>query len=292
MQRYFSEDEKERLTSKLIDLCKYVNQEVHTLIPYSSNRPSTVKQPAHRLFWLNTMRAPNDRNKTRQNILKQIEINLTYPVCDDIKFKNHQFTKSKAWLPKGINTAGELDDYLFNLHESIPRKKLHKNGSRYSTFHHNENRAKNAVKFGIGNCDEMAALAFVLLLEYPQYRLPTPDTRLLLEIVYLEEGDHVFLLVNRDPQTQLNDIDSWNMDTIVLDPWMNEVFVVGDENTMKQSSWYRWVQKHEKYITSNHNDYGYIAEGHSSHWLKNRTRKDQPLNLGDWEPYRNRFYKK
>ncbi len=270
--------------SNLLELCHYINDEANRFIPYSSNIPSVTNQPAHRSFWLRAMRAPTDSQKTRKTILANIQVNLSKPDVET-NFKEIQLKELKKQLPKGINTVGGLSNYFHELKKTTPAKKQHKDGSSFTVLNGIESKAKRAVQFGIGNCDEKGSVAFVLLIQYPQTHA---DIRVELVNVY-GEPDHCYLLINRDPSTIHTDMSSWNSDTIILDPWMKETLVIGDKEKLEQSAWYAWAKKYEKDMTNTKVTNGFIGRGYSTHWIAQRNKKNQPLNLRDWQPYRNLF---
>lgn len=74
----------------------------------------------------------------------------------------------------------------------------------------------------IGNCQEYAMLA----LEYC-LKLPTQQ----VEAFYFANNsyfgykkDHVFIVIGRDPTSDLKDIKTWGADAVVCDPWARKVY--------------------------------------------------------------------
>ncbi len=62
-----------------------------------------------------------------------------------------------------------------------------------------------------GNCQEMAAVAFLYLLEQGVFPI---------EMVSIPH--HTFVVIGRDPSTPIDEPSQWNADTIVCDPWRRE----------------------------------------------------------------------
>lgn len=73
-------------------------------------------------------------------------------------------------------------------------------------------RAERAMKFNVGNCSEMA-LVGLLCPEIVKTLIPVE----LFEIEF--PGDHEFLVVGRNPNTDPEDPSTWNPDAVICDPW-------------------------------------------------------------------------
>lgn len=60
-----------------------------------------------------------------------------------------------------------------------------------------------------GNCQEMAAIAFLFLIEKEIFPI---------ELVHTQE--HTFIVIGRNPDTSsINDIKDWTKDVVICDPW-------------------------------------------------------------------------
>lgn len=70
-----------------------------------------------------------------------------------------------------------------------------------------------------GNCYEQANLAFDYLVK--QGISPVE----LFSMIY---GDHVFVVIGRNPNTNAADPTTWNADAIICDPWAGEVYSAKD----------------------------------------------------------------
>ncbi|WP_131783442.1 hypothetical protein, partial [Legionella gresilensis] len=86
------------------------------------------------------------------------------------------------------------------------------------------------MKVRVGQCGEHTSLSLVKLLK--EHRLPWNTT---IEVIYsdyydqgLIEDNHVFLVINRDPNSDLADISTWGEEAIVFDSWKKEVFKATD----------------------------------------------------------------
>ena len=69
-----------------------------------------------------------------------------------------------------------------------------------------------------GNCGSKAAVAFEGLIE----RYPSTNTR--FEIIALEGGDHEFVVIGRDPKSDIANYRTWGRDVWVADTWTEEFY--------------------------------------------------------------------
>lgn len=67
------------------------------------------------------------------------------------------------------------------------------------------------IKYKAGNCFELAHFAY--------YELRKIDKTINAEIYELKKGDHVFLVIGRDPSSKPADFKTWGTSAIVCDPW-------------------------------------------------------------------------
>ena len=107
-------------------------------------------------------------------------------------------------------------------------KTHHADGSGVTTQEKQEASAKNAIRYGIGNCGECAALAFTMFAEYPgpegNIALPgldgTVNARSRIEKVSATKGDHAFVVVNRNASVDIKNPGAWMTgETILCDTW-------------------------------------------------------------------------
>lgn len=67
-----------------------------------------------------------------------------------------------------------------------------------------------------GNCHELAFMALDYVLQYAPY--------MNAEIYDISEGDHVFLVIGRDPESQESKTETWGSSTYICDPWANKIY--------------------------------------------------------------------
>ncbi len=82
--------------------------------------------------------------------------------------------------------------------------------------------ADDAKEKKTGTCEMLASLAFQFLSSYDE----ASDTR--LELVFLQEVDHVVLLIGRDPATDITNPPSWNKDSAVCDPYAHNYYYANE----------------------------------------------------------------
>lgn len=100
--------------------------------------------------------------------------------------------------------------------------------------------ARNALKFHIGNCEELASIAFgmLLLAKRSQHEpIDTGDRLIPMELAYIkspppENASHFFVVLNRpnfDTSFIEDDKDEWvtDPDTVICDPWISDTGLGG-----------------------------------------------------------------
>lgn len=80
-------------------------------------------------------------------------------------------------------------------------------------------KAKMTLRYGMGNCEEYSCLAMNLLETQPFYGVSA-------EMVAMEPGDHVFVVLGRAPAAAAKDLRSWGRAAVICDPWMGAVYPV------------------------------------------------------------------
>lgn len=80
-------------------------------------------------------------------------------------------------------------------------------------------RAKGAMRYGCGNCNEMSSTSFIWLLDY--YLLFNNDPT--LAWMEVTNGDHLFVLIGF-PKNKSSTTAEWGPRSVVVDPWNNAVY--------------------------------------------------------------------
>lgn len=80
-----------------------------------------------------------------------------------------------------------------------------------------------SYKFSLGDCDDLALHA----LDYIVRHVPEMEA----ELYRIKGGDHVFLVLNRDPDSAVDDTSKWGANAVICDPWANEVYPAKDALT-------------------------------------------------------------
>jgi hypothetical protein len=86
--------------------------------------------------------------------------------------------------------------------------------------HEFEQTVAAGVKFSIGNCYEYALIALYYVLR--------KKSKINAEIFYLSGGDHVVLVIGRNPNSVPSKPETWGSDACMCDPWSNEVYPAVD----------------------------------------------------------------
>lgn len=272
----------------LITISNFFNGITRGFIPYSSNKPDNENQPFHRTFWLNLMRSRNDQDKTREKI-RQMALDLTDDTVSEsypAQVFHHTFFNNK----RKTNTLYDIYQYIGTLKKRELKTK-HKDGKKVSDIEHTEAGAKNAIKYGIGNCEENADINFCLFLEYPLHgmpeeELPSLPENILLEEIGTKEGDHVFIVIGRDPNSDLKDISTWGPTAVILDSWTGEegeVLHVATHLKHSISSCFEFILEFNDDLTIIAS--AYVGQGHSERWINKRTKKHEPTSILAWPQF-------
>ena len=218
---------------ELLALAKKIAVKARQLIPRSQNRKisgnavggqAIASEWAHENIpqYLNLLlmaqRSRSSQNEHRRLINRMVpDVTMRTSPREDIR----DFIFKKRLKDGGIDLSTAFDDQRV-------AKTHHKDTNAVMPMEVEEQSAKNAVRYRIGNCDENAALAFVMFAEYPgpgnDLSLPALDAmdqRPWVEKVGAKNpGDHAFVVINR-PQSDVQDVDQWlgKGNVIICDPW-------------------------------------------------------------------------
>lgn len=76
-------------------------------------------------------------------------------------------------------------------------------------------------KYSVGNCQEMSCAAFF-------YCLRTKGIGAKVDIYQIKNGDHFFLVIGRDINSDPKDYKTWGSSAVICDPWAGKVFLASD----------------------------------------------------------------
>lgn len=83
--------------------------------------------------------------------------------------------------------------------------------------------ASQAVKYNVGACDEMTAIAFMAGLQKTQAKL---------DMYSIEDGNHAFLVIGRSLNSDSEDFTTWGPNCVICDPWSRKVYPASQISTM------------------------------------------------------------
>lgn len=96
------------------------------------------------------------------------------------------------------------------------RDDMARNAQDIQNLDHLENRHTLITVSRVGNCMEYSGFAFI------EMRRLNFGVR--TEMISLQNGDHVFLLLDRNNNSDLNQIATWGNDAVICDPWSGAVY--------------------------------------------------------------------
>ncbi|TAK76697.1 MAG: hypothetical protein EPO11_03880 [Gammaproteobacteria bacterium] len=214
----------------ILPILQYAVKRARDLIQYSANLPDPFSTTANRSIALNLVRttagdqpelsqqeayAQWQKRKEFIREIKSLNLDLSANQEDQAVLKKKITLKS---LNNKKATLKELASFMFLLPKDVTKSR--------SYYRYLETQALRAVRYNIGNCDELSACVFFLLVEgFPEF--PALKKKIPVERVGTKEKqgfmNHATVIVNRDPNTVLEDIHSWNDDAVICDGWTGEV---------------------------------------------------------------------
>ena len=75
--------------------------------------------------------------------------------------------------------------------------------------------------YGVGNCEEMSSVGL-------KYARDTFGPQFPIERFAIHNGDHIFLVIGRDPMSEESDYRNWGSDAVICDPWTGACFPATD----------------------------------------------------------------
>ncbi|HTM63981.1 MAG TPA: hypothetical protein VL360_05710 [Gammaproteobacteria bacterium] len=104
---------------------------------------------------------------------------------------------------------------------------------------------KHAITKGVGNCDEYASIT----LEYVR-RL---DSYVRAEIFNIKNGDHAFVVVGRNLNSDEKDFKTWGDEAVVCDAWAGSVFPASEMSVkLGDYKWRGFAGRSDKFSTVFH----------------------------------------
>lgn len=289
-----SDKDEEKQIDPRLDLATRVMAKTLRFIPYAGNKPDIRlgEIPFRRAIQLIAMRTRGG-TKDEKGILKEIQAwNMDTSQVEDHKLDRQylRFTLSYQEVLYKVSFT-----QLYALLNNMPgqgSKRCHKDGAQVSGSEVVEGMAKRAVKWGIGNCHEYAALALMFLQEDQLLAKSINDFRKNVEILWLDPqqgGRHVFVVIGRDPDAPYDDLAAYGKDAILLDPWYKEVGYIHELLADKENSGaIQQIRQSQRIIKCFCR--GEIGGGHSERWGEKRTQKKEPPLLSLWFPKVNHPY--
>jgi hypothetical protein len=96
------------------------------------------------------------------------------------------------------------------------RRKIASESKGKTHFEYLEITVKYTQLYGVGNCGEFGLVAL--------YETIKRDISVSAEVFSIENGDHVFLVIGRDPDSDPHDYTTWGENAVICDAWSGEVY--------------------------------------------------------------------
>ncbi|KTD18444.1 hypothetical protein [Legionella jordanis] len=250
-----------------LQLGKWAKQRTQQLVPFSTNKAgATVEQS----LLLGMVRRKHPKLMKHQIASWSVSPNP----ADNVEDHHNRFigfTDNVGY--RHIDTLGNFTFWMRSARLKTGAG-WHSDGTVKTFFHDVENNAKNSIKYGIGNCGELSAIAFLLLLECPLKYVKGEYIRVeKINITY--PGDHCFVIIGREASSDLRDPSTWGPDAVICDPWGNINVAVQGQLSKKRSARipiFNYILDNlaDKDLLFRALDYN-VGAGHSGRWkMKNR----------------------
>lgn len=264
--------------NQLLEICIQAFNRSRELILYSSNKPNIDTMEPHRGLLLTAKRKRNPELSNYKQLVRQLNLYID----DDIAPNNFLSQKVFGYFD------GILNPNMLQLFEKIDsakdiKKTHHKDKTFFEAKHRIENSAKNAIKYGIGNCGEFAELNYVLLLECSDPNI----NALNIHIEYMKSatGDHSYVVVNRAPESKLNNLKDWGKYALIIDGWDGDIMYAESGKSIfnppkkRYYDYYNYIINHNPQVIHS----GYIGEGLSKRFIEHAKTKNRPNKFTLWE---------
>jgi hypothetical protein len=167
---------------------------------------------------------------------------MTYPENTNKEIALNACKYAREYILKGItqlvnNTFDEAQRAALNQAVFDLRDKAEEYGDYELEFKNILHKFYKTIelckKFSLGNCGELTLMALDYVVNY------APET-INAESYYIVGGDHVFLVVGRDPDSDPKKPETWGEHAYICDPWSNAVYHASEYQT-KTKNYYRIV---------------------------------------------------
>jgi len=144
--------------------------------------------------------------------------------------------------------------------DEIAHKKKGDQLEKDAVIAHYESVIAVTDKYSLGNCTELATQVFDYVLTEAG-----PDVR--VEIFYINGGDHVFAVLNRDPASDPSNPMTWGSNAVICDPWADLVYPAEEYAGKLKDYWFdgkknqvRDIKHPQKLAASPRYNTGYFRE--------------------------------
>lgn len=151
----------------------------------------------------------------------------TIALEDALKIGNEAKNYSLARIKKGYTSlaSNQLSTFYYNsLKNSVKetREMYYQSWSQVDPLEKNitvakfESEVAISSKYSLGNCHELAVLALYYIINFAHNDINA-------EVYTIDGGDHVFLVLNRDPNSDPHKPETWGVNAVICDPWNDQV---------------------------------------------------------------------
>lgn len=183
-------------------------REYHTTIPFTELKKE--------------INANDVLKRIDKNNLNPALIDNIYLACDAVN-KTRKLFKSSTTHPMINKKSSKEKNALCHELNDLRKKKYDKleiEASKEKSFYSFYKLIKEFETNGLGNCEEFA----LATLYYGKFPEAGENIHLNVEAIYINNGDHVFVVFGRDPLSDINDETTWGNAAVIADSWKLDVF--------------------------------------------------------------------
>lgn len=247
-----------------LNLGQWAKEKTQRLVPFSTNKNDTTVEQSLLMGLI--------RRKHSKWMKHQVtQWNISPNPADNTQDHSHMpiyFADDFGY--NHIDTLGNFKNWLRAAKQKVAEGQ-HRDGTYRTFLHFVENNARNSIKYGLGNCEELSSIAFLLLLECPK-KYTNGETIRVEKINISSPGDHCFIVIGRDKHSNLRDPNTWGPNAVICDPWGGVNFAVQEQLRKPRDSRipmfnYIFDNLTNKKLVFRALD-GQIGQGHSQRWYQ------------------------
>jgi hypothetical protein len=220
------------ISERVNKLLKKIKNEINNLYKTEDVRIKEVlakKKPKNDLSAQDTRVNKYFHEKSSLEFNLKLAQELLEETIKEVPFSANNFDRSREVIEKRAKKRGigrnnlslivrEANSQGYANRKQAETENANRNGT---SFNEAKIASKNASSASVGNCWEMAIVALFKGMEKGVWNIR-------LDRVSIVNGDHTFLVIGRDSQSDPKNYKTWGPNAVVMDAWANKVYALED----------------------------------------------------------------